>query len=139
MVAVVTRTAVSADLGFLADLDTHLSAERLAQCVRDGRVLVAEADGERVGLLRWNLFWDLVPFMNLLFVSADRRGQTVGTTLVTTWEQERRSAGHRMVLTSTSAAETAQHFYRKLGYVECGNLLLPDEPTELLFRKAFVD
>jgi hypothetical protein len=33
------------------------------------------------------------------------------------------------------SAESAQHFYRKLGYVDSGALLLPDEPAELLLRK----
>jgi hypothetical protein len=40
-----------------------------------------------------------------------------------------------MVLTSTVSAEGAQHFYRKLGYVDSGALLLPDEPAELILRK----
>jgi ribosomal protein S18 acetylase RimI-like enzyme len=45
-----------------------------------------------------------------------------------------------MVLTSTVSAETAQHLYRRLGYrrlgyVDSGALLLPDEPAELLLRK----
>jgi hypothetical protein len=34
------------------------------------------------------------------------------------------------------SSETSQHLYRRLGYVDCGALLLPDEPAELVFRKA---
>ena len=41
-----------------------------------------------------------------------------------------------MVLTSTRSDERAQGFYRKLGYRDCGALLLPEEPLEIiLFKK----
>jgi hypothetical protein len=46
-----------------------------------------------------------------------------------------RQAGHTQVLTSTLADESAQHFYRRLGYVDCGGLLLPGEATEIFLRK----
>jgi GNAT superfamily N-acetyltransferase len=132
---VTTRTASDADLPFLREVDEHLSPEDLARIVPTGRVLVGEVDGESVGLLRWGLFWDEVPFMNLLWVLPERRGHGVGTTLVEAWERSQQALGHRFVLTSTSSAERAQHFYRRLGYVDCGSLLLPDEPTELILRK----
>ena len=38
------------------------------------------------------------------------------------------------VMTSTRSDEEAQHFYRGLGYTDCGALLLPGEPLELFFR-----
>ncbi len=97
--------------------------------------MVAAVDGTSVGCLRWGMFWDEVPFMNFLWVVAERRGQGVGTTLVAAWEASQIAAGHNMVLTSTVSAETAQHFYRRLGYVDSGALLLPDEATELILRK----
>jgi ribosomal protein S18 acetylase RimI-like enzyme len=96
---------------------------------------LGEVDGLPVGFLRWGLFWDQVPFMNLLWVLPDWRGQGIGTALVDAWEKSQRVAGHSMVLTSTVSAETAQHLYRRLGYVDSGALLLPDEPAELLLRK----
>jgi GNAT superfamily N-acetyltransferase len=100
-----------------------------------GRVMVAEVDGVTVGCLRWGLFWDAIPFMNFLFVVPEQRGQRVGTTLVEEWEKSPLAVGHTLVLTSTVAAETAQHLYRRLGYVDTGALLLPDESTELILRK----
>ena len=133
---VTTRVAGETDLSFLGEIDAHVSAQELAQVVGLGRVLVAEVDGSAAGCLRWGLFWDAVPFMNLLHVVAEHRGRNVGTTLVGAWENSQRAAGHTWVLTSTVSAETSQHFYRRLGYVDAGALLLPDEPTELFLRKA---
>ena len=55
------------------------------------------------------------------------------------WEEAMKKEGHRMVLTSTRADETAQHFYRKLGYKDCGGLLLEipsyAQPMEIFFAK----
>jgi len=81
------------------------------------------------------LFWDQVPFMNLLWVLPDWRGQGVGTPLVDASEKSQLVGGHSIVLTSTMSAKRAQHLYRRLGYVDSGTLLLPDEPAELLLRK----
>ena len=43
--------------------------------------------------------------------------------------------GFQRVLTSTLSSENAQFFYRKNGYVDCGSLLLPGEPLEIILRK----
>ena len=40
------------------------------------------------------------------------------------WEGEMRAQGFNMVLLSTQVDEKAQFFYRKLGYQDCGCLVL---------------
>lgn len=133
--SVTTRVASDSDLPFLGRVDRHVSYQTLADLVALGRVMVAEVEGQAVGCLRWGMFWDEVPFMNLLWVVPERRGRGVGTTLVQAWETSQVAGGHPMVLTSTVSAERAQHLYRRLGYIDCGALLLPDEPAELFLRK----
>ncbi len=130
-----TRIASDIDLPFLREVDGHVSPHELAHLVSLGRVMVAEVNGVTVGCLRWGLFWDHVPFMNLLWVVEQWRGQGIGTRLVKAWEQTHVAQGQGLVLTSTSSAERAQHLYRRLGYVDSGSLLLPQEPTELILRK----
>ena len=70
-----TRIAGEADLPFLSEVDGHVSEQDLTQVVAMGRVMVAEVDRATVGCLRWGLFWDAIPFMNLLFVVPERRGR----------------------------------------------------------------
>lgn len=132
---VTARVASNSDLPFLGEVDRHVSRDDLAGLVSAGRVMVVEVDDVVVGFLRWGLFWDQVPFMNLLWILPNRRGQGLGTKLVEAWERSQLAAGHSLVLTSTVSTETAQHLYRRLGYVDSGALLLPDEPAELIFRK----
>ena len=115
----------------------RIRADDLAAIVGQGRVLVAHDDrGQRlVGWLRWGMFWDEIPFMNHLYVDEQHRHRGTGALLVHEWETHCRAQGFSMVMTSTVAAESAQHFYRKLGYVDSGCLILPNEPIEILMRK----
>ena len=62
------RTAGPGDLPALSRLDRHIAPQELETSVRLGRVYAAEERGRLAGWLRWNLFWDNTPFMNLLFV-----------------------------------------------------------------------
>jgi ribosomal protein S18 acetylase RimI-like enzyme len=133
-----TRAASASDVPSLAQVDGHVSPDALADLVSAGRVMVVEVDGVLVGFLRWGLFWDQVPFMNLLWVVPDRRGRGVGTALVQAWEESLLAAGHDLALTSTMSDERAQHLYRRLGYVDSGVLLLPGEAAELILRKHLV-
>lgn len=129
------RCAALMDLDWLSAYDHHVARDVLAESIRLGRVLVMEQAGARIGWLRWNLFWDNTPFMNLLYLLDGHRGQGLGRALVSRWESDMIALGHKRIMTSTQADESAQHFYRKLGYRDAGALLLPGEPTELLLIK----
>lgn len=95
-------------------------------------------NGVFVGWLRFNLFWDSIPFMNMLYFTEEQRRKGYGRTLVEFWENEMLKNQYKTVMTSTRADEKAQFFYRKLGYRDCGSLLLPDEPLEIILSKKLV-
>lgn len=88
-----------------------------------------------IGWLRYHLFWDNVPFMNMLYFLEGYRGKGYGGQLIHYWEEEMVKSNYKRVLTSTLSNERAQFFYRKNGYVDCGALLLPDEPLEIILLK----
>jgi ribosomal protein S18 acetylase RimI-like enzyme len=128
--------ATNADYDQLVSLDHHATPEIIAQKIGLGEILVARSGDAVIGWLRYGHFWDTIPFMNMLVVQEPYRGQGIGTQLVTAWEQAMRARGCTEVLTSTQANERGQFLYRKLGYQDCGALLLPGEPLELVMRKA---
>ena len=99
------------------------------------RIIVVYDEDTFVGWLRFNLFWDNTPFMNMLFIQQDYRGQGYGTKLVSFWEEEMKKQKYNFVLTSSQSNEDGQFFYRKNGYIDSGSLLLPDEPLEIIFYK----
>ena len=71
----------------------------------------------------------------MLYLLEEYRGKGYGTELVNFWEAAMREKGYDMVLTSTQSDERGQFFYRKNGYVDCGSLLLPGEPLEIILLK----
>lgn len=95
--------------------------------------------GEQVtGYLRWGMFWDSIPFLNMLYVMEENRRQGIGRQLVAHWEAAMRAHGHDLVMTSTAADESAQHFYYKLGYETVGGFFHRDDPYELLLSKQLI-
>lgn len=95
-------------------------------------------DEKFVGWLRYGMFWDELPFMNMLFIIEAYRGRELGKRLVQKWEEDMCDNGYKMVMTSTLSNEGAQHFYRKLGYRDIGGFIMPNKPEELMFLKELV-
>ena len=133
------RYAEEKDIFFLSERDKHISKDELENSVRLNRIIILFVDEKFAGWLRYNLFWDNMPFMNMLYVLEDIRGKGYGKELVTFWENEMQRKGYDRVLTSTLSNEQAQSFYRKLGYTDTGSLLLPDEPLEIIFMKNLLE
>lgn len=133
------RYADSGDLSLLHEHDRHIRAEELRRSIETKRVLVI-LDGIRIaGWLRYNLFWDNLPFLNMLYLFEEYRGKGYGGQLVQHWEQEMVKAGYCEALTSTLSSERGQFFFRKMGYTDCGALLLPNEPLEIILRKELTE
>ena len=130
------RYAEAGDLEMIAEYDTHIAKAEMENAIARKRIILLFIDGKYEGWLRFNLFWDNIPFMNLLFIiSEDQRGKGYGRKLVAFWEHEMAEQGYKFVMTSTQSDEEAQFFYRKLGYTDRGSLILPDEPLEIIFYK----
>ncbi len=79
-------------------------------------------------------------FLNLLFILPEHRGKGYGAGAMAQWEQEMKKRGFKTLLISTQVDESAQFFYRKLGYVDCGGLVFQgtpnSQPMEMFMRKV---
>jgi len=125
------------DKKFWFSLDNHMSDDEFLLKVRDKRAYII-SDGENpIGIIRYNLFWDNTPFLNLIHLEDSYHGKGFGKQAMKHWEDEMKNLGYKLVMTSTQADEQAQHFYRKIGYVDSGCLILPQDPTEIFFVKFF--
>ena len=78
-------SATPEHLSQLVLLDQHIDAAELSHLISHSMVLVAEQEGKVLGWLRWNLFWDNTPFMNMLYVLEPYRGAGLGRALVQHW------------------------------------------------------
>lgn len=128
------------DKSFWYRLDRHLPEKEFENKVHTRQGYILLEPETPIGLLRYNLFWDNIPFCTMLIIEEAYRGKGYGKHLMEYWEADMKAQGYGMVLTSTQADENAQHFYRKLGYKDCGGLIIDippyAQPMELFFSKS---
>ena len=122
------RSVSVSDKSFWFSLDRHLPEGEFELKVRDKRGYVIVGEGESFGIMRYNLFWDIIPFLTLIHIKEAFQGRGYGRKSMLFWENEMRGLGYKTVMTSTQADEQAQHFYRKLGYIDKGCLFLDNTP-----------
>lgn len=127
------------DKEFWFSLDKHLAENEFEKKVRDKQGYIIFDDNKPEGILRYNFFWDNTPFCTMLFVETENQGKGYGTKLLDYWEKDMKTHGYRFVLTSTHVDESAQHFYRKKGYKDCGGLIIDvpgfEQPMEMFLIK----
>ena len=132
------RLAINDDYLWLNEHDKHISDNVLKNKIEKEEIYVVEENNKIIGWLRYNLFWDNIPFMNMIYFLEEYRKKGTGTKLVKYWENEMKQMGYKNVLTSTQSNEEAQHFYRKLGYKEIGGFKYFNDPYEIIFQKIFM-
>lgn len=72
------RAVQEKDRDFWFTLDNHLPEAEFEKKVRDGMGYVLVKDGVPIGLLRYNLFWDSIPFCTMLFIGSTSQQQGYG-------------------------------------------------------------
>lgn len=128
------RIANIYDFEILKLYDMHIEPSILLNQLKDNKIFIIEQNKNFVGWLRYNLFWDSIPFLNMLFIIEQYQKKGYGTLLLTTWENSIKDK-YNIVMTSTQANECSQHFYRKLGYFDIGGFTPPNESYELILLK----
>ncbi len=134
------RYVEASDKEFWYSLDKHLPETEFENKVYTKRGYVLSLNNKPVGLLRYNLFWDSVPFCTMIFIDCQYQGKGYGKQLIQYWENDMKRRGYEMLLTSTQVDEKAQHFYRKLAYKDCGGFVIDipqyAQPMEMFFIKS---
>lgn len=130
------RPAVAADKKQIMKYDCHIQPGNLILCIDNGMVDVL-CDGKQiVGVLRYNLFWQSIPFLDLIYIDDAYRGQGYGGMMMAHWENSMKAIGYSYLMLSTQEDETAYIFYEKLGYRRIGAFLPPEqEADEIMYLK----
>lgn len=129
------RIALEKDYEILKLYDCHVSGNELKKIIADQRIYILELNGEFIGWLRYNLFWDNTPFMNMLFILEEHQGKGYGRKLVKYWEEKMRLQKYDTLMTSTQEKESAKYFYEKMGYKNIGKFKPKDEGYEIILAK----
>ncbi len=133
------RYATANDRGFWFSLDAHLPQAQYDEKAARHESYVLLSDGQPVCGMRYNLFWDSIPFLTMIYLAEEMRGCGIGREAMQGWEREMAQKGYDLLMTSTQADESAQHFYRRLGYKDCGCLVMDmpgyEQPLEVFLAK----
>ena len=116
--------------------DRHIPPDRLRECICNNQIYILSDNTQVIGYLRFSLFWQTNPFLDLIYLDSNWRGQGWGTSMMRFWEEAMALQGYRYVMLSTQEDETAKYFYEKLGYKMAGSFLPPEQPVpELIYWK----
>jgi ribosomal protein S18 acetylase RimI-like enzyme len=130
------KLATLTDIATVKTFDKHISKQELENIIKLNRLYILEDESKFIGWLRYNLFWDNTPFMNMIYLLEEYRRKGFGKKLVLFWEEQMKNLGYGVVMTSTASDEYAQHFYNNLGYLTVGGFLPNNEPYEIILQKT---
>ena len=101
-------------------------------------VVIAEWNGKRVGYVRLEYLWSIVPYIALIQVLPEYRRQGVGKALLQFIEEFLRNTGHKALYSSSQTDEPEpQAWHRHIGFEECGFVAgINDGIGEVFFRKS---
>ena len=116
--------------------DGHIHPSTVDKCIQDQLVYVLCDEENIVGILRYSLFWQSIPFLDLLYIDEAYRGKGYGRHMMDHWESVMQTMQYEYVMLSTQEDETAKYFYEKLGYRRIGAFLPPDQDAdEIMYLK----
>jgi len=132
------RLAAFDDLDFVSQ-DGYLSQEVVARKIEQEECFLVEVNQEKVGFLRLEYLWSLVPYIALIHVQEGRQNQGYSQVLLDYVVEALREKGHDCLYSSSQADEPApQAWHRKMGFVECGVINQINEGCigEIFFKMA---
>ncbi len=131
------RLAEMIDKRKIMKYDRHVHHLKINECIRNRLIYVLCDGGDILGVLRFNWFWQTVPFVDLLYIDEGIRGQGWGSKMMAFWESEMKIMADYVML-STQEDETAKFFYEKIGYRAVGAFLPPEQDAkEIMYVKEF--
>ncbi len=127
------------DLELYKRLLPRLDYEEFLSLVASKKAYRVHEEGKDVGLIFYVLLWEKFPFIEHLIIEENFRNRGYGGKALSEFEKLMKEKGYKMLLLSTQVDEKAQFLYRRLGYLDCGGLVLEntpyDQPFELFMKK----
>lgn len=131
------RLADSKDKQKILKYDSHIHHNKVGECIWNQLVYVLCDEKRIVGVLRYSLFWQSIPYLDLLYIDEAYRGKGFGRQMMAYWENAMGKMGYKYGMLSTQEDETAKFFYEKLGYHRIGAFLPPEqEADEIMYLKT---
>ncbi len=131
------RLADSKDKQKVVKYDCHIHHNKVGECIWNQLVYVLCDEEKIVGVLRYSLFWQSIPFLDLLYIDEAYRDKGYGRQMMAHWESAMQRMQYKYVMLSTQEDETAKYFYEKLGYRRIGAFRPPEQDAdEIMYLKT---
>ena len=121
------RYAAESDKSFWFNTDKSMDEVTFESKISNNMAYIFEERQVKIGILRYSLFGDSIPFCNLIGITESCRRKGCGRALLQYWEQDMRSRGYSLAMVSCYIDEEIHLFFRKTGYRESGGLVIPDK------------
>lgn len=135
----VIELANSKDKQQILKYDKHIPPSALGECIYNNFVYILKDEKTVVGVLRYSLFWQTIPMLDLIYIDEEYQHKGYGTQMIACWEEKMKLMGYKHLMTSTQSDETAWEFYEKIGFHKAGSFLPPEQDVdELIYTKEFI-
>ena len=104
------RLADSKDKQKIIKYDNHIHHNKVGECIWNQLVYVLCDEKIIVGVLRYSLFWQSIPFLDLLYIDENYQGKGYGRQMMEYWESVMQRMKYKYVMLSTQEDETAKYF-----------------------------
>ena len=129
------RIATKEDLDQVKINELAIGAGVIENKIELGEVIVADDGGKITGILRFSWFWDFLPFINYIWVEEGFRHKHRASRMIRKLEEITVGKNHQTIMTSTQADDSAQNFYRKVGFEDAGGFTMHRQAFELIMIK----
>jgi len=129
------RLAVKNDVDQVKRNELTIAGDVIETKIELGEVIVADDDRQITGILRFSWFWDYLPFISYIWVKEGFRNEYRASKMIKKLEEITAGRNYQRIMTSTQADETAQNFYRAVGFEDAGGFTMRDQPFELIMIK----
>ncbi|QTH45800.1 GNAT family N-acetyltransferase [Cohnella sp. LGH] len=126
------------DLKDVSNGDQHVPPHLLLWKLQNQEIIIAKNKADLVGYLRLEYLWSKYPYLGLIIVHPDYRGNGLGKGLLEFAQAHLRKKGMKKIYSSSQANESdPQKWHRKMGFQECGiiNGINDGDIGELFFAK----
>lgn len=115
------RFATYEDKDWIQSKDALVTDEMFEYKLRQKEIVVGEIDGKKMGYLRLEYWYLVMPFMGLVVVEGGYRNKGVGRAMLSFVEEHLVKSGYSVLYSSSDANEPEpQAWHRHMGFKDCG-------------------
>ncbi len=131
------RLAQETDISALQRLDRWPKEHIWQQKIAAGEVIVLERESRIIGLVHYAVLWTTVPFMGLIEIEKEHRGEGYSRVMLSFLKNHLREQGYVALLSSSQTDEPEpQRWHLHMGFLSGGIIedVADDGVGELVYR-----